>query len=143
VQEVDLRWALPLGNVLKSFRQLGEIMIGNSHLLNQFLDRSAATRPEHIAVEEAGHTITYGDLTTLTDGVRDELRRSGVRPGDRVGIYLHKSIDAVAAIFGILKAGAAYVPVDPLAPASRNAFIFNNCSVRTAIVEDRFIDTTA
>ncbi len=41
----------------------------------------------------------------------------GVRPGDRVGIYLRKSIDAVAAIYGILKAGAAYVPVDPGAPA--------------------------
>src|SRR5262249_43067746 len=39
---------------------------------------------------------------------------------------------------GILKAGATYVPVDPLAPASRNAYIFNNCAVRTVIVEDTF-----
>ena len=66
--------------------------------------------------------------------------QGGVRAGDRVGIYQHKSIDAVASIFGILKAGAAYVPVDPLAPASRNAFIFNNCGVHTAIVEAAFAD---
>jgi hypothetical protein len=52
-----------------------------------------------------------------------------VRPGDRVGIYLRKSIDAVAAIYGILKAGAAYVPVDPGAPPARNAYILHNCAV--------------
>ncbi len=106
--------------------------------LEQFLDASARRRPSHPAVEEAGHAITYQDLAALSDQVRDHLRRMGVGPGDRVGIYLRKSIDSVAAIFGILKACATYVPVDPLAPASRNAYIFNNCSVRTAIVEDKF-----
>lgn len=107
--------------------------------LEQFLDASARRRPSHPAVEEVGHTITYQELATLSDQVRDHLRRLGVAPGDRVGIYLHKSIDSVAAIFGVLKACATYVPVDPLAPASRNAYIFNNCSVRTAIVEDKFV----
>jgi amino acid adenylation domain-containing protein len=62
----------------------------------------------------------------------------GVRRGDRVGIYLQKSIDAVASIFGILKAGAAYVPVDPSAPVSRNAFILDDCSVTAVVVETRF-----
>ena len=47
------------------------------------------------------------------------LVRSGVRPGDRVGIYGHKSVGTVVALFGILKAGAAYVPVDPDAPPAR------------------------
>jgi amino acid adenylation domain-containing protein len=55
-----------------------------------------------------------------------------------VGIYLRKSIDAVASIFGILKTGAAYVPVDPGAPAARNAYILNNCSVTAVIMEQRF-----
>ena len=62
----------------------------------------------------------------------------GVHPGDRVGIYVRKSIDAVAAIFGILKAGAAYVPVDPTAPAARNAYIVNNCAVAALVMEARF-----
>jgi amino acid adenylation domain-containing protein len=108
--------------------------------LTQFLDRSVAARPEHVAVEEIDHAITYKELAVLSDRVRDHLWELGVSHGDRVGIYMHKSIDAVATIFGILKAGAAYVPVDPLAPAARNAFIFNNCSVRAAIAEDSFID---
>ena len=71
----------------------------------------------------------------MSDRLRDRLRAMGVRPGDRVGIYLRKSIDAVAAIFGILKAGAAYVPVDPGAPAARGAFILNNCQVNVVVIE--------
>jgi acyl-CoA synthetase (AMP-forming)/AMP-acid ligase II len=52
-----------------------------------------------------------------------------------VGIYLPKSIDSVASIFGILKAGAAYVPVDPTAPVARNAYIVGNCSVSAVVME--------
>src|SRR5207248_943416 len=103
---------------------------------HQLLDHSAQIRPHQLAVEddESG-TITYEDLGTLSDRVRDRLRFMGVHPGDRVGICLRKSIDAVAAIFGVLKAGAAYVPVDPSSPSARNAYILNDCSVRAVVVE--------
>jgi amino acid adenylation domain-containing protein len=63
-----------------------------------------------------------------------------VKRGDRVGIDLAKSADAVAAIYGILKAGAAYVPLDPTAPASRNAYILNDCQVSAVVVERKFVD---
>jgi amino acid adenylation domain-containing protein len=53
---------------------------------------------------------------------------------------MRKSTDAVASIFGIMKAGAAYVPADPTAPASRNAFIFHNCAVKVIILESRLAD---
>ncbi len=102
---------------------------------------TARKYPEHTAVVEPGEgSITYRDLGALSDRVRDRLCASGVRPGDRVGIYMRKSIDTVATIYGILKAGAAYVPVDPGAPPARNAYILNNCAVRLAVVEGRFAD---
>lgn len=108
-------------------------------VLHQWLDDSAQAHPNHTAVEEPGNgAITYQDLATLSDQLRDRLHQVGVRPGDRVGIYMRKSIDAVASIFGILKTGAAYVPVDPGAPAARNAYILNDCSVTAVIVEKRF-----
>jgi len=93
-----------------------------------------------VAVREPGGAgrITYRELAALSDRVRDRLLRLGVRPGDRVGIYLAKSIDSVAVIFGILKAGAAYVPVDPTAPAARNAYIHTNCGAKAVVVESRF-----
>jgi acyl-coenzyme A synthetase/AMP-(fatty) acid ligase len=77
-------------------------------------------------------SITYGELDEQSDRVRDALVRSGIRRGDRVGICAPKSVPVVVAIFGILKAGAAYVPVDASAPAARNAGIFDDCD--TALV---------
>jgi amino acid adenylation domain-containing protein len=107
--------------------------------LHAFFIDAARRGPEHTAVVDPGEgTITYDELAMLTDRLRDRLAALGVRPGDRVGIYLHKSIDAVAAIYGILKAGAAYVPVDPGAPPARNAYILHNCAVKALVIESRF-----
>jgi amino acid adenylation domain-containing protein len=52
-----------------------------------------------------------------------------------VGLAAHKSIDGLAAVYGVMKAGAAYVPVDPDAPAARCALIFADCAVRALVVE--------
>lgn len=110
--------------------------------LHQFLDNAARSFPNQTAVVEPGNgSISYLELDALSDAVRDRLVYQGVQPGDRVGIYLHKSIDSVASIFGVLKTGAAYVPVDPGAPVARNAYILSDCSVRAAIVEKRFLDS--
>ena len=84
--------------------------------------------------------ITYAALDALSDRVRDRLVALGVRRGDRVGVYLPKSIDAVAAILGTLKAGAAYVPVDASAPAWRSAYILHDCSVRVAFIEEPLVE---
>jgi amino acid adenylation domain-containing protein len=96
--------------------------------------------PDRVAIDDPGRaTITYGELDQLTDRLRDRIAHMGVRPGDRVGIHLRKSIDAVASIFAILKCGAAYIPVDPEAPPDRCAYILNNCSV-AAMVTHRSLD---
>lgn len=102
---------------------------------------AAAAHPDRTAVVEPGQaSVTYAQLEQLSDRLSDRLAAMGVQRGDRVGIYLRKSIDAVAAIYGILKAGATYVPVDPGAPPARNAYIMANCAVRTVLVEARVAD---
>ena len=112
--------------------------------LHQLLDQSASRFPEKVAVEESvTGNIRYDELAHLSDRVRDRLREMGVEVGDRVGICARKSGDVVAAIFGIMKAGAAYIPTDPTAPAQRNAFIFQNCAVKVVIIEARLVDRLA
>ena len=106
--------------------------------LHQLLDLSANRFPDRVAVEESeAGAITYANLSALSDRLRDRLCHLGIQPGDRVGICMRKSADAIASLFGIMKAGAAYVPVDPTAPASRNAYIFQNCSVKAVLVEEQ------
>ncbi|MEX2317856.1 MAG: amino acid adenylation domain-containing protein [Pirellulales bacterium] len=106
------------------------------------LAASATQFPDKVAVEEvlAGE-ICYRELAELAGRLHRWLASVGVGRGDRVGIYLPKSIDSVAAIFGILRCGAAYVPLDPLAPATRNAYILKNCDVKALVVARDFVDT--
>ena len=107
--------------------------------LFDLLERSANCWPDHVAVEEAeGGALRYRELLELASETAAWLFQAGVRPGDRVGIYLKKSIDGVASIFGILKCGGTYVPLDPLVASGRNAYILDNCKVKVVIVERRF-----
>lgn len=104
--------------------------------LSRLLDEAASRRPDHPAVEsEDGHALTYAELAHASDRLATRLARWGVGRGDRVGLFLPKGPEAVAAIHGILKAGAAYVPVDPTAPASRGASIFAGGGVKVVIAD--------
>ena len=109
-------------------------------MLHQLLEPSFHERADQTALIEGGTSgsLTYAQVGALSDRLRDRLVAMGVQRGDRVGLYLRKSTDSVVAILAILKAGAAYVPVDPTAPATRNAYIHNNCEVKVAVTEEAF-----
>jgi amino acid adenylation domain-containing protein len=86
-------------------------------------------------VRGAGAALSHDELVRRAGHIRNCLRQLGVGPGDRVGLRLRKSPDAVAAVFGVLQAGAAYVPVDAESPAARGAWIFGDCQVKAVITE--------
>ncbi|MBA3302473.1 MAG: AMP-binding protein, partial [Acidimicrobiia bacterium] len=110
-------------------------MIEDAPHLSGLLDRSAARRPDHPAVEDdRGGTLTFAALARAADRLAVRLARWGIGRGDRVGLFLPKGLKAVAAIHGILRAGAAYVPVDPTAPALRGAGIFADGQVKAVVV---------
>jgi len=90
-----------------------------ARLLHDVLGEGLRRNPEGTAVREAGAEITYRELNHLANRLARALVERGVRPGDRVAIWLPKSINAVAAMQAVLRVGAAYVPVDPLSPAPR------------------------
>src|SRR5436190_20640965 len=110
--------------------------MATTRCLPDLLDQSAARFPDKVAVSVPdGASVTFGELKTLTDRLRDRLWQLGVRPGDRVGFRLHESIDSVISVFGIMKAGAAYVPVDAESPPARGSYILNDCAVKAVITE--------
>lgn len=102
--------------------------------LSGLLTETAQRLPNHVALIDAEQRIcTYGELLARAQAVDWSLRELGVAPGDRIGLCAEKSIEAVAALFGILMAGAAYVPVDASSPAARSAGILSNCSVKAIL----------
>jgi len=105
--------------------------------LHELFSASAARHSGAVAVRDPGRgtEVSYQELDRLSERVRQTLERAGVRPGDRVGLCLPKSIASVAGILGTLKAGATYVPVDPDGPAARAAYVFRDCAV-TALLAD-------
>ncbi|MFN2433043.1 MAG: amino acid adenylation domain-containing protein [Gemmatimonadota bacterium] len=108
-----------------------------SGTLAALLRSAAQLHARNVAVEEApGHGIDYAELDRLSDRFAERLRELGVGAGQRVGLCLPKSVDAVAAIWAVLKSGAAYVPVDAAGPLRRAAFVLHDCGVRVVVVEE-------
>ena len=108
-----------------------------TYLLSQYLTESAARYPERPAVKCRDVILTYRELDALSDCVARDLVAAGIGRGDRVGLCMPKSERAVVAMLGTLKAGAAYVPVDPAAPARRGAFVLRDCAVRALVTTSR------
>ena len=109
--------------------------------LSEYLEASAGRWPERPAVvDPAGWAVTYAELNRRADALAALLAAMGVAHGDRVGVVMPKGVTAVVALFGIMKAGAAYVPVDCTAPAERGRRILADCQVRAVVVGDRFQD---
>lgn len=103
--------------------------------LADYLEASASRHPERIAVVDGtGACLTYRELDDLARRVAAVLIQHGVGPGDRVGVVAPKSVRIVAALFGILKARAAYVPADYSAPPARNAAILSDCQVKAVVL---------
>lgn len=104
-----------------------------AYILQQLLQKSAATFPQKMAVWARGRSITYAELEARSNQLAHLLQQHGVRKGDRVGIYFPKSVESVIAMLGILKAGGVYVPLDPQAPPDRIGYIIENCGIRVLI----------
>ncbi|HEV2844920.1 MAG TPA: amino acid adenylation domain-containing protein, partial [Thermoanaerobaculia bacterium] len=97
--------------------------------LHERFAAQAARSPEAVAVVCEGASLTYGDLDRRGNQIANHLIGLGVVPGDLVGLRLERSLEMVAAILGVLKAGAAYVPLDPAYPAERLAFMIEDSGV--------------
>ncbi len=105
--------------------------------LSNLLERSTKFHPEKIAVRYKDEEVSYERFNLLSDRLSATLVHQGVKVGDRVGIYLDKSVEALLAIFGILKSGACYVPLDPLAPVERQLFVIEDCSLEYLITSSK------
>jgi amino acid adenylation domain-containing protein len=100
-----------------------------AYLLQHVLSESAAKYPDKPALLYKDDAMTYAVLETESSKLAYSLAENGIRRGDRVGIFLDRGIASIVSLFGILKAGATYVPIDPTGPANRLSYILNKCDI--------------
>ncbi|KPA91712.1 amino acid adenylation enzyme/thioester reductase family protein [Pseudomonas asplenii] len=95
--------------------------------------------PDRVAVRFEGQSISFRELDAASWQVARSLIDQGVKSGDVVAVQLQRSAELPICLLGILKAGAAYMPLDPLAPQGRVREMLDDCCPRVLIVEDSAI----
>ncbi|HEX3734513.1 MAG TPA: non-ribosomal peptide synthetase [Solirubrobacterales bacterium] len=102
----------------------------------ELVDEAVAAAPDRIAVRGAGATLTYGELSIRADRVAQRLLRLGVGPGDLVGQVVERSAGLVVAALGILRAGGAYVAIDPRYPEERLRWMLDDCAPAAVVTDE-------
>ncbi|MBD0258523.1 MAG: AMP-binding protein, partial [Cytophagales bacterium] len=108
--------------------------------IHTLFERQAALHPEANAVVAGNAVLTFGQLNQKANQLAHYLRETGgVGPGDRVAVLLDRSERMVIAILGILKAGAAFLPIDPNEPGDRRDFVLADSNAKVLLTESAFL----
>lgn len=103
------------------------------YLLQHSILNSANLYPDNEAFRCNDKALTYKELTEQSHQLAHLLTGLGVQRGDRVGIYLNRCLETAVAVYGILSAGAVFVPLAPYAPPSRTQFVLQDCGIQHLI----------
>ena len=92
-----------------------------------------ARAPEAVAISAGERSWTYREVEQAANRLAHLLAREGVRPGQQVALLLPRAAEAIVAMLAVLKTGAAYVPIDPVVPEARSAFVLTDAAPIAAI----------
>ncbi|MGJ4922721.1 MULTISPECIES: MupA/Atu3671 family FMN-dependent luciferase-like monooxygenase [unclassified Bradyrhizobium] len=104
----------------------GPVEVENRHLVHERISAQVKRSPSASAVVDAVRTMSYRELDEAANALAVHLQSLGVGPDSVVGVYMGRSGQTVVALLGILKAGAAYLPLDPEYPSDRLAFMVSD-----------------
>jgi amino acid adenylation domain-containing protein len=107
-----------------------------SRCIHEIVSSQVERTPDAVAVEVGDVTLTYQQLDDRAGAIASRLVEAGIGTGSVVAVFLDRAPDLVAAILGVLKSGAAYLPLDPRQPVGRNALSVNDANAKI-IVTDR------
>jgi amino acid adenylation domain-containing protein/non-ribosomal peptide synthase protein (TIGR01720 family) len=108
--------------------------------LHRLIERQVQLRPDAPAVICGDETLSYAQLDAAANRLAHRLVRLGVKPETRVGLALERSTGMMVALLGVLKAGAAYVPLDPDYPADRLAYMIDNSGIRLLLTQRSLLE---
>ena len=103
--------------------------------VHALIAQQAGRTPDSVAVEAGDQRLTYGELDRRANRIAQHLRALGAAPGALIGVCVERSAEMVAAVLGILKSGAAYVPLDPAFPAARIAMMIEDAAMPIIVTQ--------
>ncbi|MDT5204451.1 MAG: hypothetical protein QOD34_1087, partial [Mycobacterium sp.] len=106
-----------------------------SQCVHEMINAQVERTPDAVALQVDTTTLTYRQLNDRAALIASTLVRAGAEPGTVVAVLMDRTPDLVAAILGILKSGAALLPLDPRQPAERNAFCINDVGAKVILTE--------
>ena len=105
--------------------------------VESFLESSARLWPDKTALVCGTQRLSYADLEALSNRLAHAIVSEGIERGDRVAVYLDNSVEAVAAVFAVLKAGAVFMMINPTTKAEKLAYVLNNSGARALFLPSR------
>jgi amino acid adenylation domain-containing protein len=103
--------------------------------LHELFEAQAARTPQSVALAWRGERVCYGEIDRRAERLAGRLRRLGVGPEVLVGVFLTRRPEMLIAMLGVLKAGGAYLPLDPVYPEERLAFLLSDSGARVVVAE--------
>ncbi|MDA7977562.1 MAG: amino acid adenylation domain-containing protein [Pirellulales bacterium] len=108
--------------------------------IHHLIEEQAKRTPKNIALESSAVSLTYAQLDQAANRFAWRLRNAGVKRGELVGLFVDRGPHAIVAILGILKAGAAYLPLDPTYPEARIHFMLTDAQPRGVVTTEPLAD---
>ncbi|SDU54479.1 non-ribosomal peptide synthetase [Pseudomonas mediterranea] len=112
-------------------------------LLQEWFEQHVQKRPQAIAVQAEGISLSYAELNTRANRIAHRLIAAGLRPDERVALLVERSPEMIVGILAILKAGGAYVPLDPNYPQDRLQHMLDDSTPRVLLTQGYLIETMA
>jgi amino acid adenylation domain-containing protein len=106
---------------------------------HQLVEAQAARTPDAVALRHGDRAVSYRELDDRADALARHLRGLGVGPEVLVGLCVERSIEMIVAVLGILKAGGAWVPLDPRYPRERLAFMLDDARVPVLLTQEHLV----
>ncbi|WP_139488459.1 non-ribosomal peptide synthase/polyketide synthase [Brevibacillus dissolubilis] len=114
-----------------------DVPVARDLCVHELVAAVAGEMPEQIAIVSGEQTITYAELNRRANQLAHYLQKQGVSTETLVGICVERSVEMLVGLLGILKAGAAYVPMDPTYPQERLAFMMEDANMPLVLTQDR------
>ncbi|MHC8338371.1 amino acid adenylation domain-containing protein [Pseudomonas sp. HLT2-19-2] len=127
-------------NAVLAISQPVTVELSTTLLVHEQLAAQAAATPQALALQVDGQTLRYGQLNAQANRLAHRLIDNGVGPGSRVGLALHRGPQLIVSLLAVLKAGAAYVPLDPKYPTERLAYMIDDSRLDVLLCESGLLE---